>query len=46
MLAMIAEGRLRPGRLVTEWIGLDHVPGALVRMSEPTPGVTVIRPNG
>ena len=46
MLAMIADGRLRPGRLVTEWIGLDHVPGALVRMDAPTPGVTVIRPNG
>ena len=47
MLAMIAAGRLRPGRLVTHWIGLDHAPAALVAMGEdPRAGVTVIRPNG
>jgi alcohol dehydrogenase len=47
MLAMIAAGTLRPGRLVTSWIGLDHAPHALVSMGEGHPaGVTVIRPNG
>ena len=48
MLEMIASGRLRPGRLVTHWIGLDHAPAALVGMGEAerAPGVTVIRPNG
>jgi D-arabinose 1-dehydrogenase-like Zn-dependent alcohol dehydrogenase len=47
MLAMVMDGRLRPGRLTTRWIGLDHVPAALVAMGdEPVAGVTVIRPNG
>ena len=47
MLEMIASGRLRPGRLVTHWIGLDHAPAALVAMGDaPRPGVTIIRPNG
>ncbi len=47
MLAMIADGRLRPGRLVQHWIGLDHAPEALMGMGDaPRAGVTVIRPNG
>jgi alcohol dehydrogenase len=47
MLDMIAAGRLQPGRLVTDWIGLDHAPHALVAMGDrPHAGVTVIRPNG
>jgi alcohol dehydrogenase len=47
MLDMITDGRLRPGRLVTHWIGLEHVPEALVAMGEsPRAGVTVIRPGG
>jgi alcohol dehydrogenase len=45
MLAMIADGRLDPARLVTRTIGLDAVPEALMTMdSAPHPGVTVILP--
>ena len=45
MLRLVATGRLRPGDLVTERIGLDDVPGALTGMSDGSPrGVTVVLP--
>lgn len=45
MLELIAEGRLRPGALVTREIGLDDAADALVTMADdPHPGMTVIRP--
>jgi D-arabinose 1-dehydrogenase-like Zn-dependent alcohol dehydrogenase len=43
MLAQVADGRLRPGDLVTARIGLDDVPAALVAMSDGSPaGITVM----
>jgi alcohol dehydrogenase len=45
MLAMIADGRLDPARLITRTIDLDAVPEALMTMdAAPHPGVTVITP--
>ena len=49
MLAMVAEGRLRPDRLVHAHIGLDAAPSALAGMDPPAPdrasgGITVIEP--
>jgi D-arabinose 1-dehydrogenase-like Zn-dependent alcohol dehydrogenase len=45
MLALIESGRVDPGRLVTERIGLDGAPAALAAMSDGSPrGVTVILP--
>lgn len=45
MLAMIADGRLDPARLITRTIPLGDAPGALMTMvSDPHPGVTVIMP--
>jgi D-arabinose 1-dehydrogenase-like Zn-dependent alcohol dehydrogenase len=47
MLAMVAGGVLRPGRLVTRTITLAEAPAALAAMgTASTPGVTVIRPAG
>lgn len=48
MLALIADGRLRPDVLVGRTIPLDDVPGALVAMGGPATGagMTVILPNG
>ena len=47
MLARIADGRLRPDRLVGRTIELDAAPDALVAMSQPAthPGITVIVPH-
>src|SRR4051812_31224148 len=46
MLALVEEGRLRPGDLVTREIGLNEAPAALTAMGEPRhTGVTVIRPS-
>ena len=43
MLALVADGRLRPGDLVTARIGLDDVPAALMAMSDGSPaGMTVM----
>jgi D-arabinose 1-dehydrogenase-like Zn-dependent alcohol dehydrogenase len=45
MLALVENGSLRPGDLVTSRIGLAEAPAALVAMSDGSPrGVTVIRP--
>ncbi|WP_424534925.1 zinc-dependent alcohol dehydrogenase family protein [Sphaerisporangium viridialbum] len=45
MLAMIADGALRPERLVTRTIGLGETPDALAAMGTMgTPGVTMILP--
>ena len=45
MLAMVADGTLRPDLLVTEVIGLDDAPAALAAMSGPTaPGTRVVVP--
>jgi D-arabinose 1-dehydrogenase-like Zn-dependent alcohol dehydrogenase len=45
MLALVQEGRLRPGDLVTSRIGLEDAPRALMAMSDGSPvGITVIRP--
>ena len=45
MLALVASGRLHPGRLISSRIALDQAPAALAAMSEGSPsGVTVIRP--
>ena len=45
MLALVAEGRLDPQRLVTRTLRLDEAPIALERMGfDPHPGVTVIHP--
>lgn len=45
MLAAVADGRLRPDRLVGRVVGLDEAGAALVAMSHPatTPGMTVVR---
>lgn len=46
MLAMVADGRLQPARLITRTIGLGAAPVALTTMiSEPHPGITVILPH-
>lgn len=46
MLAMVADGRLDPARLVTRTIGLDAAPTALATMvTDPVPGITVIVPS-
>jgi alcohol dehydrogenase len=43
MLALVADGRLRPRDLVTARIGLDEVPAALAAMSDGSPaGMTVM----
>jgi alcohol dehydrogenase len=42
MLALVAEGRLRPDRLVTRRIGLEDAGRALAEMS--APGITMIEP--
>jgi alcohol dehydrogenase len=45
MLAMVADGTLRPDLLVTDVIGLDDAPDALAAMTGPTvPGTRVIVP--
>ena len=45
MLQMVADGTLRPDRLVSDVIGLDDAPAALTAMSGPTsPGTRVIVP--
>ncbi|MBI2780554.1 MAG: zinc-dependent alcohol dehydrogenase family protein [Chloroflexi bacterium] len=46
MLARVADGRLRPERLVGRTISLDAVPAALVAMGGPAnaAGMTIIRP--
>jgi alcohol dehydrogenase len=45
MLALVRSGRLRPGDLVTERIGLEQAPRALAAMSERSPtGVTLVVP--
>jgi D-arabinose 1-dehydrogenase-like Zn-dependent alcohol dehydrogenase len=45
MLALVATGRLQPGRLISTRIALDDAPAALAAMSDGSPsGVTVIRP--
>lgn len=46
MLARIADGHLRPDRLIGRTISLDAAPGALVAMGEPASGagMTIIRP--
>jgi alcohol dehydrogenase len=47
MLAMVADGTLRPGLLVGEAIGLEDVGRALAAMDGLTPaGMTVARLNG
>ncbi len=45
MLALVADGTLRPGRLVNAVIGLDDAPAALTAMDHPPtgPGMTVVR---
>lgn len=44
LLALVASGRLRPERLISRRISLDHAPAALAEMSAATPtaGVTLI----
>lgn len=44
MLALVADGTLRPGRLVSTVIGLDDAPAALMAMDHPPkgPGMTVV----
>lgn len=45
MLELVAEERVDPLRLVTRWLSLDEVPGALATMgTDPHPGMTVIHP--
>jgi alcohol dehydrogenase len=45
MLALMAEGRLDPQRLVSRTLTLDEAPAALERMGiDPQPGVSIIRP--
>lgn len=46
LLALIAQGRLRPDLLVTSVIGLDDVPDAMTRIGQPDQpaGITVIVP--
>lgn len=46
MLARVADGRLRPDRLVGRTITLEEAPGALVAMGGPAAGagMTIIRP--
>ena len=45
MLEMVADGALRPDRLVSDVIGLDDAPAALAAMSGPSaPGTRVIVP--
>jgi len=45
MLAMVADGTLRPDRLVTDVMGLDDAPAALAAMSGATaPGTRVVVP--
>lgn len=46
MLARVADGRLRPGRLIGRTIDLDAVPEALAALGGPAtnPGMTVILP--
>jgi D-arabinose 1-dehydrogenase-like Zn-dependent alcohol dehydrogenase len=45
LLALVEDGSLRPGDLVTREIGLDQAPAALASMGEPgRAGVTIIRP--
>ena len=46
LLALVADGRLRPDLLVTQSIGLDAVPSAIALMDTPQqpPGVTLIHP--
>ena len=45
LLALITAGALNPGLLVTETIGLDDAPTALVSMDRlPHPGIRLIRP--
>lgn len=46
MLARVADGRLRPDRLVGRTISLEAAPEALMAMSGPptVAGMTVIRP--
>jgi threonine dehydrogenase-like Zn-dependent dehydrogenase len=45
MLALVENGSLRPGDLVTSRIGLAEAPAALVAPGDGSPrGVTVIRP--
>jgi len=47
MLAMVADGTLRPGLLVGEVIGLEDVSRALAAMDGLTPaGMTVVRLGG
>jgi alcohol dehydrogenase len=48
MLARIADGRLRPDRLVGRTISLDAAPAALVAMGDAATGagMTVILPGG
>jgi len=47
MLDLVASGRLRPERLVTDIITLDEAPGALMAMGGASPvGTRVIRPPG
>ncbi|ADD39929.1 zinc-dependent alcohol dehydrogenase family protein [Stackebrandtia nassauensis] len=42
MMDMVADGRLRPDRLITGTIGLDEAPRALAEMAGP--GITIIEP--
>ena len=45
MLALVAEERVDPLRLVTRWLSLEEVSGALASMgTDPHPGMTVIHP--
>jgi alcohol dehydrogenase len=45
LLALVADGTLDPGRLVTRRIGLDDAPAALAAMSDGAPtGMTIIDP--
>jgi alcohol dehydrogenase len=46
MLALVADGTLRPGRLVSTVIGLDDAPAALMAMDHPPAGsgMTVVTP--
>lgn len=45
MLALVADGTLRPGRLVGRVIGLEAAGDALAAMDHPAPtaGMTVVR---
>jgi D-arabinose 1-dehydrogenase-like Zn-dependent alcohol dehydrogenase len=46
MLALVADGTLRPGELVHDHIGLADVPAALAAMNHASPpGVTIIQPS-